>query len=29
MDVIRNGYPKDYKGYLINTSLLNAFDIIY
>lgn len=28
MDVIRNGYPKDYKGYLINTSFLNAFDII-
>ena len=28
MDVIREGYPKDYKGYLINYSFINALDII-
>lgn len=28
MDVIRDGYPKDYSGYLINASFLNAMDII-
>ena len=28
MDIIRNGYPKEYKGYLINYSFLNALDII-
>lgn len=28
MDIIRDGYPKDYKGYLINPSFLNALDII-
>ena len=28
MDIIRNGYPKEYKGYLINPSFLNALDII-
>lgn len=28
MDIIRNGYPTDYEGYLINPSFINALDII-
>ena len=28
MDVIKNGYPKDYNGYLIDCSFINALDII-